>query len=235
MTDDFPFPLSLRGLKGRGNLREPVLRTNRHVTATNFPKISGLALRFCPALCLCKTKCLPSHCGRLTPPQAALPCGPRHPFGAPRNDNVRTAVQPTNLVIARPERPWQSQGTDHMNQLTFCGSQLPQDCHVTPSGPLAMTTEELRCDPPAFLLEVRFCRAKKSVGGSGRCNYPLFILKNPSSALVRGRGVFHGTMISTALLWLAMCTRSRAPPNSPSRVHFTGQGNSNSTWPVWKV
>ena len=154
---------------------------------------------------------------------------------APRNDNVRTAVQPTNLVIARPERPWQSQGTDHMNQPPCYRNQLPQDCHVTPSGLLAMTTEELRCDPPAFLLEVRFCRAKKSVGGSGRCNYPLFILKNPSSALVRGRGVFHGTMISTALLWLAMCTRSRAPPNSPSRVHFTGQGNSNSTWPVWKV
>ena len=40
-------------------------------------RISGLALSLCPALRLCKGKCLPSRCGRLTPPQAALPCGPR--------------------------------------------------------------------------------------------------------------------------------------------------------------
>ena len=37
---------------------------------------SGLALSLCPALRLCKGKCLPNRCGRLTPPLAALPCGP---------------------------------------------------------------------------------------------------------------------------------------------------------------
>ena len=44
---------------------------------------SGLALSLCPALCLCKGKCLPSRCGRLTPPLAALPCGPPPLRGAP--------------------------------------------------------------------------------------------------------------------------------------------------------
>ena len=118
-------PVIARLRRSRGNLRELVVRTNRRFTATNCLEISGLALRFCPALCLRKTKCLPSRCGRLPPPLAALPCGPRHPFGAPRNDNVGTAAQPINPVIARANGPWQSQGTDFTNQPAFYGNRLP--------------------------------------------------------------------------------------------------------------
>ena len=55
----------------------------RNISAERyFPEISGLALSLCPALRLCKGKCLPSRCGRLTPPQAALPCGPRRPVAS---------------------------------------------------------------------------------------------------------------------------------------------------------
>ena len=55
-------------------------------------RISGLALSICAARCLRKRKRLPNRCGRLTPPQAALPCGPRR--FAPRNDSIGW-----NLVI----------------------------------------------------------------------------------------------------------------------------------------
>ena len=54
-------------------------------------RISGLSLSICAARCLRKRKRLPSRCGRLTPPQAALPCGPCR--FAPRNDSAgRNAV-----------------------------------------------------------------------------------------------------------------------------------------------
>ena len=49
-------------------------------------RISGLALSICAARCLRKRKRLPNRCGRLTPPQAALPCGPRR--FAPRNNSI---------------------------------------------------------------------------------------------------------------------------------------------------
>ena len=39
--------------------------------------LSGLALCLPAALCLRQGKCLPSHFGRLTPPPAALPHGPK--------------------------------------------------------------------------------------------------------------------------------------------------------------
>ena len=61
-------------------------------------RISGLALSLCPALRLCKGKCLPSRCGRLTPPQAALPCGPRR--FAPRNDTVGGRIAASHGLLA---------------------------------------------------------------------------------------------------------------------------------------
>ena len=58
---------------------------------------SGLPLRFCAALCLRKTKWLPTFFAPLPPPlaavarrpQAALPCAPRR--FAPRNDRLGRA------------------------------------------------------------------------------------------------------------------------------------------------
>ena len=56
-----------------GLYRQAVLSFKRSNCKLAAP---GLALGLCPALRLCKGKCLPNCCGRLTPPQAALPCRP---------------------------------------------------------------------------------------------------------------------------------------------------------------
>ena len=67
-------------------LRTGRFHRNAQKIATFGIRISGLALSICAARCLHKRKRLPSRCGRLTPPQAALPCGPRR--FAPRNDSA---------------------------------------------------------------------------------------------------------------------------------------------------
>ena len=59
----------------------------------------GLALSLCPALRLCKGKCLPNRCGRLTPPQAALPCGPPVSFAdSPPAEGARGVAQQIPII-----------------------------------------------------------------------------------------------------------------------------------------
>ena len=72
---DHRLHLSLRGPSGPW--QSPGTDGREIAVERYCPEISGLALSLCPALRLCKGKCLPNRCGRLTPPQAALPCGPR--------------------------------------------------------------------------------------------------------------------------------------------------------------
>ena len=127
----------------RGNLREPILRTNRRFTVTNFPEISGLALSLPAALRLRQGKRLPCRRGRLFRHRRRSLAA--HVASLLAMTNVRTAVQPINLVIARAVRPVAISG----NRFYEPTGVLPQ--RTTPRLPrrslrslLAMTRKELR-------------------------------------------------------------------------------------------
>ena len=66
----------------------------------------------------------------------------------PRNDKGRAALPSLSLRGPRGAQrrggTRQSQGTGYTNQPAYSGDELPEDCRVTPSGFLAMTTEELQ-------------------------------------------------------------------------------------------
>ena len=74
---------------------------------------SGLPLRFCATLCLCKTKWLPTFFAPLPPPlaavarrpRAALPCAPRR--FAPHNDSAgRNPVIKIHMLIKTDNHNW---------------------------------------------------------------------------------------------------------------------------------
>ena len=139
--------LSLRGAKRRGNPREVGHGKTLVGSYDWFPEISGLALRFCPALYLCKTKCLPSRRGRLTPPQAALPCGPRH--------SLRSFLAMTGLVVRTAVPALSLRGAPKGRRGNLREPVLRTNCHYTATNIPKITGLALRFCPALCLCKTK--------------------------------------------------------------------------------
>ena len=110
-------------------------------SAMHFPSLrgptsfawSGLALSICAARCLRKRKRLPNHFGRLTPPQAALPHGPKE-VGKKTTHRGRAFYKPPSPCVPPPPASEACPASllgKVLRDRCPCRSQLPTVCSDT--------------------------------------------------------------------------------------------------------